>query len=274
MALATCILAAGQGKRMYSRLPKVLHEIAGKPLVAHVLDTACKVTSTQPIVVYGHGGEQLRTAFAKRAITWVEQREQLGTGHAVAQALPHLVENSLVLILYGDVPLLSVATIERLITAAASSGFSLLTVNLNDPTGYGRIIRNARGEITRITEHKDATGDELKIPEVNTGIMAVQSDYLQRWLPSLRNNNAQGEYYLTDCVALAVDEGIAVVGVAASSETEVTGVNNRVQLAQLERAHQTAQAQRLMTHGVTLRDPARIDIRGELECGQDVVIDY
>ena len=281
MHLATCILAAGQGKRMYSQLPKVLHQIAGKPLVGHVLDTATAVSAEPPIVVYGHGGDQLQTAFASRAIIWVEQSEQLGTGHAVAQALPHLAAEALVLILYGDVPLLSVPTVpllsvptvQRLLAAAAASGFSLLTVNLAEPTGYGRIIRNARNEIVRITEHKDASADELAIPEVNTGIMAVKSEYLQRWLPGLRNHNAQGEYYLTDCVALAVSEGIAVVGVAATNELEVTGVNNRVQLAQLERAYQHAAAQRLMETGVTLRDPARLDIRGTLDCGQDVIID-
>ncbi len=273
MHLATCILAAGQGKRMYSQLPKVLHQIAGKPLVEHVLDTATAVSAEPPIVVYGHGGDQLQTAFASRAIIWVEQSEQLGTGHAVAQALPHLAAEALVLILYGDVPLLSVPTVQRLLAAAAASGFSLLTVNLAKPTGYGRIIRNARNEIVRITEHKDASADELAIPEVNTGIMAVKSEYLQRWLPGLRNHNAQGEYYLTDCVALAVSEGIAVVGVAATNELEVTGVNNRVQLAQLERAYQHAAAQRLMETGVTLRDPARLDIRGTLDCGQDVIID-
>lgn len=273
MKLSVCILAAGQGKRMYSRIPKVLHLIGGKPLVGHVLDTASALTPVAPVVVYGHGGDQLRAAFAGCEITWVEQREQLGTGHAVAQALPHLPRDSLVLILYGDVPLLSHATLETLMNAADESGFSLLTVNLPDPTGYGRIVRNHRGDIVRIVEHKDASPEELAILEVNTGIMAVRGEYLHQWLPTLENSNAQGEYYLTDCVAKAVAEGLRVAGVEARDELEVTGVNNRVQLAQLERAFQRAQAEALMTRGVTLLDPARVDVRGSLNCGQDVSID-
>ncbi|MBI4695103.1 MAG: bifunctional UDP-N-acetylglucosamine diphosphorylase/glucosamine-1-phosphate N-acetyltransferase GlmU [Gammaproteobacteria bacterium] len=273
MKLSVCILAAGKGKRMYSALPKVLHRLAGKPLVGHVLDAAAAVTPTAPIVVYGHGGELLPAAFEGREIAWVEQREQLGTGHAVAQALPRIPADTLVVILYGDVPLLSVATLERLIAAAEPSGFSLLTVVLADPTGYGRIVRDAAGEVQRIVEHKDASPAERAIAEINTGIMAVRGDYLHRWLPTLGNDNAQGEYYLTDCVALAVADGIRVAPVAAANEAEVTGVNNRVQLAELERAHQQAQARALMEAGVTLADPARIDVRGRLECGRDCVID-
>lgn len=273
MSAAVCILAAGKGKRMVSNLPKVLHRIAGKPLVGHVLDTAATVSDARPVLVYGHGGDQLQMAFKDRALDWVEQREQLGTGHAVAQALPLLPRDELVLILYGDVPLLSAETLERLLDAAGPSGFSLLTVALPDPAGYGRIVRNAQGEILRIVEHKDATPEELRIVEINTGIMAVRGAYLHRWLPALRNDNAQGEYYLTDCVAAAVAEGIRVAGVFARNEAEVAGVNNRVQLAELERAFQRQCATALMEAGVTLLDPARLDVRGNVDCGQDTVID-
>ncbi len=273
MNLCVCILAAGQGKRMYSKLPKVLHRIAGKPLLGHVLDSAAALTSTTPVVIYGHGGDQLKLSYAGREINWVEQREQHGTGHAVSQALPSLPRDALVLILYGDVPLLSTVTLQSLLTAAEDSGFSLLTVELPDPSGYGRVLRDAKGDITRVVEHKDATSAELAITEVNTGILAVRGEYLHQWLPRLKNNNAQGEYYLTDCIAMAVSAGVRVVGVSANNVSEVTGVNNRVQLAELERAHQRAQAETLMTAGVTLLDPNRIDIRGTLTCGQDVTID-
>ncbi len=273
MSAAVCILAAGKGKRMKSNLPKVLHCIAGKPLVGHVLDTVADVSASRPVLVYGHGGDQLKTTFAARALHWVEQREQLGTGHAVAQALPFLPQDELVLILYGDVPLLSAATLRRLLDAAQPSGFSLLSVKLADPSGYGRIVRDARGEILRIVEHKDAREDELAIDEINTGIMAVRGSFLHRWLPALKNDNAQGEYYLTDCVAAAVAEGIRVAGVFARDDIEVAGVNDRVQLAELERAWQRQRAVALMEAGVTLMDPARLDVRGEVDCGQDTTID-
>ncbi len=273
MSLCVCILAAGQGKRMYSRLPKVLHPLAGKPLVGHVLDTSAALTATKPVVVIGHGGDDVKAHYRSREIAWILQTEQLGTGHAVLQALPALNQEALVLILYGDVPLLSRATLERLVHAAGDSGFAILTVDLPDPTGYGRIVRNAQGDIVRIVEHKDATPSELSIREVNTGIMAIAGRYLHTWLPRLKNQNAQKEYYLTDCVQMAVDEGIRVTGVTADNAIEVTGVNNRVQLAELERAHQRSQAEALMVQGVTLLDPVRIDIRGVLRCEQDVTID-
>jgi bifunctional UDP-N-acetylglucosamine pyrophosphorylase / glucosamine-1-phosphate N-acetyltransferase len=273
MNLTLCILAAGKGKRMYSDLPKVLHRIAGKPLVGHVLDTGTALTSRAPIVIYGHGGELLRKAYHQRDIVWVEQREQLGTGHAVAQALPAIEPQALVLILYGDVPLLTQTTLERLLAAAAPSGFSLLTAALPDPTGYGRIVRHTDGSIARIVEHKDATAEELALNEINTGIMAIRGEYLHRWLPGLGNQNAQGEYYLTDCVSLAATEKIQVVGVETTDPIEVTGVNNRLQLAELERAFQGRWARHLMERGTTLMDPARLDVRGELSCGQDVTID-
>ena len=273
MKLSVCILAAGKGKRMYSDLPKVLHRLAGKPLVGHVLDTAAAITPALPIVVYGHGGERLINAFAGRQIAWVEQREQLGTGHAVAQALPRIPADSLAIILYGDVPLLSVETLRRLIAAAEPSGFALLTAILADPSGYGRVVRDTAGEVVRIVEDKDATPAERAIAEINTGIMAIRGQYLHRWLPTLGNGNAQGEYYLTDCVAMAFAEGIRIAPVAAANALEIAGVNNRVQLAELERAHQLAQARALMEAGVTLADPARIDVRGKLACGRDCVID-
>ncbi|MSR15284.1 MAG: UDP-N-acetylglucosamine diphosphorylase/glucosamine-1-phosphate N-acetyltransferase [Gammaproteobacteria bacterium] len=273
MNLTLCILAAGQGKRMYSELPKVLHRIAGKPLVGHVLDTGAALTLLPPIVIYGHGGELLRKEYRDRHLVWVEQREQLGTGHAVAQALSKIPLDSLVLILYGDVPLLTRETLEKLLAAAAPSGFSLLTAVLPDPTGYGRIVRDRSGTIVKIVEHKDAAADELAINEINTGIMAIRGEYLHRWLPGIGNLNAQGEYYLTDCVGLAVAENIQVHAIATAEPTEVTGVNNRTQLAELERAYQRRQAHALMERGTTVMDPLRIDIRGELICGRDVIID-
>lgn len=273
MDLQVCVLAAGQGKRMRSEKPKVLHQLAHKALVEHVLDTASEVSDQTPIVIYGHAGDQLKRALAARAITWVEQAEQLGTGHAVNQCLTAISEDSMTLILYGDVPLTKAVTLTQLVSAAEKTGFALLTVIMDDPTGYGRIVRNETNEIVAIVEHKDATPEQLKITEVNSGIMAVNSKYLHQWIPSLGNDNAQGEYYLTDCVALAVSEGKSVAGVIANNAAEVTGVNNRQQLAELEREYQSAVATSLMEQGVTLRDPSRIDVRGNLTCGQDVEID-
>lgn len=273
MNLYVCILAAGQGKRMHSDLPKVLHRIGDKPLVGHVLDTAREISDQQPIIVCGHGAEQLRNEFNNESITWVEQRQQLGTGHAVEQALPYIPNDGMTLILYGDVPLLRVTTLNELTAAARRTGYGLLTVELENPSGYGRIIRDPDGAIVRIVEHKDASPQELTIAEINTGIMAVRNSYLHRWIPALKNNNAQGEYYLTDCVAAAAAEGVEIAGVSAATEAEVTGVNNRLQLASLERQYQHDIARDLMEQGVMLRDPARIDVRGELNCGRDVEID-
>ncbi|MGR8950407.1 MAG: bifunctional UDP-N-acetylglucosamine diphosphorylase/glucosamine-1-phosphate N-acetyltransferase GlmU, partial [Gammaproteobacteria bacterium] len=274
MKLQVCILAAGQGKRMRSAKPKVLHQIAHKALVEHVLDTANELSPEEtPIVIYGHGGEQLQDALASRDITWVEQAEQLGTGHAVEQCLPKISADGITLILYGDVPLTSPSTLRQLVEQADASGFGLLTVKMDNPSGYGRIVRDDDDEILAIVEHKDANPEQLAIDEVNTGIMAVKSEFLHRWIPTLGNDNSQGEYYLTDCVAMAVAEEIKVVGVIAENVFEVTGVNNRRQLAELERAYQQSIADKLMEQGVTLRDPARIDVRGNLTCGQDVEID-
>jgi len=258
---------------MNSDLPKVLHRLAGKSLVGHVIDTARQVSSQVPIVVYGHGGDELRTAFSEESVTWVEQREQLGTGHAVDQALGAIPDDGMTLILYGDVPLLRSGTLNSLVDAAQKTGFGLLTVSLEDPSGYGRIVRDATGNVVRIVEHKDASSEELAIAEINTGIMAINSRYLHRWIPQLGNANAQGEYYLTDCVAAAVADGVGIVSVSAASEAEVTGVNNRMQLAELERRYQRDVADGLMEQGVMLRDPSRIDIRGTLQCGRDVEID-
>lgn len=273
MNLTVCILAAGQGKRMHSDRPKVLHEIGGKPLVGHVIDTARTLSAHDPIVVFGHGGEQLKAAFGETPITWIEQREQLGTGHAVGQALPAIPQDGMTLILYGDVPLLRTETLEKLVSTAADGSFGLLTVNLDDPAGYGRIVRDAAGNVCRIVEHKDADAEELAIREINTGIMAINSADLHRWIPALGNSNAQGEYYLTDCVAAAVADGTNIVSVLAASEAEVTGVNNRAQLAMLERRFQRDCADELMERGVMLRDPNRLDVRGSLHCGRDVEID-
>ncbi len=273
MSAAIVVLAAGQGKRMHSNLPKVMHRVAGKPMVEHVLDTARAVSGARPVLVYGHGGAQLRAGLAHRDLTWVEQAEQLGTGHAVAQTLDELPNDGLVLILYGDVPLLRTASLAALLDAAAESGFGVLTVKMGDPTGYGRIVRGEGGDVARIVEHKDASAVELVIDEINTGIMAIDAARLKTWIPRLGNQNAQGEYYLTDCVEMAVAEGVAVKGVLIADADEAMGVNNRRQLAEVERIHQRRLADALLEQGVTLLDPARIDIRGELVCGRDVVID-
>ncbi len=273
MTAAIVVLAAGQGKRMHSDLPKVMHRVAGKSMVEHVLDTAAEISSAQPVLVYGHGGEQLKQGLAHRELTWVEQAEQLGTGHAVAQTLANLPDDGLVVILYGDVPLLRAESLRSLLAAGTDSGFAVLTVSMSNPSGYGRIVRDVSGNVARIVEHKDASESERTIDEINTGIMAIAAASLKRWIPRLGNANAQGEYYLTDCVEMAVAEGVTVKGVLISDEDEAMGVNNRRQLAEVERIHQTRIAGQLMDAGVTLLDPSRIDVRGELRCGRDVIID-
>ncbi len=273
MNATICILAAGKGTRMRSALPKVLHPLAGKPLISHVLDTASQFSDDAPIVVFGHAGDLLKTALRDRNIRWVEQREQLGTGHAMAQVLPALDPQHLALILFGDVPLISQETLHALLQAAQASGFALLTAVVAEPTGYGRIIRDGTGKILKIVEHKDTSPAERTVQEINTGIMVIKGEYLHRWLPQLANTNAQGEYYLTDCVERAVAENIKVAGVLANSEAEITGVNDRVQLASLERTYQRTQAEALMRSGVSLADPARIDVRGSLRCDADSFID-
>lgn len=266
------ILAAGQGKRMRSDLPKVLHQLAGMPLLAHVINAARTLKPTRIVVVYGHGGERVREAFAADAdVAWVRQEPQLGTGHAVMQAVPLLDETAPTLVLYGDVPLVRPVTLQRLIEAAGE-GVGLLTVELDDPDGYGRIVRS-RGKVTRIVEHKDATDKQLEIREINTGIMVLPTVRLKAWLTALKNNNAQKEYYLTDVIAAAVKARVAVGTAGSDIDWETTGVNSKAQLAELERVYQFEVADMLMENGVTLSDPSRIDVRGRLTFGRDVAID-
>ena len=272
MAMNVVILAAGQGKRMHSDLPKVLHPLAGKPLLGHVLDTAREIGATKICVVYGHGGEQVRAALDAPDLTWALQEPQLGTGHAVLQAMPAAVPSAPTLILYGDVPLIRTSTLRRLIEAAGRGSLALLTAQLENPKGYGRIVR-VDGAVKRIVEEKDADDAEKAIREINTGILVAPTAALARWLPMLGNRNAQGEYYLTDIVALAVAEGMPVVTAHPDAIWETEGVNSKLQLAALERVHQRTIAERLMEAGVTLADPARFDVRGELICGRDVSID-
>ena len=270
--LEILILAAGKGTRMRSDLPKVLHNLAGKPLLGHVVDTAHELGAAQTCVVYGFGGEAVPQAMADERLTFVLQAEQHGTGHAVKQALPQLSDNSVTLVLYGDVPLTHTSTLQPLVAAAQAGRLGLLTVNLALPDGYGRIVREG-GKVTRIVEHKDATPAERAIQEVNTGILAVATRHLKRWIAELKNDNAQGEYYLTDIIALAVRDGVTVETHQPKFEWEVLGVNSKAQLAELERIHQNEIAQALLDAGVTLLDPARLDVRGTLKCGRDVTID-
>jgi bifunctional UDP-N-acetylglucosamine pyrophosphorylase/glucosamine-1-phosphate N-acetyltransferase len=273
MQLSVLILAAGQGKRMKSDLPKVLQPLAGRPLLAHVIETARGLGPAEIHVVYGHGGERVREALAAQRVEWVLQAEQLGTGHAVMQAMPAIGDDRLVLVLYGDVPLVRVETLAGLVQLAGARSMSLLSVRLEDPAGYGRIVRDARGRIRRIVEHKDATRRELAIRECNTGIMAVPAKLLRKWLARLRNDNAQGEYYLTDVIAMAVKEKIKVAPLVAGSGTEALGVNDKAQLAEVEAAYRARRAHELMLAGATVVDPARLDVRGEVEIGRDVLID-
>ncbi|HET8745214.1 MAG TPA: bifunctional UDP-N-acetylglucosamine diphosphorylase/glucosamine-1-phosphate N-acetyltransferase GlmU, partial [Ramlibacter sp.] len=265
------VLAAGQGKRMRSQLPKILHPLAGRPLLGHVLAAARALSPARTVVVHGHGAEEVRAAFPGPAVEWVLQAQQLGTGHAVQQAMPLLSAQADVLILYGDVPLVRVETLRGL-AAAGREGVGVLTADLEDPAGYGRIVRDASGRVARIVEHKDASPQELALSEINAGFMALPARRLAAWLAKLTNDNAQQEYYLTDVVGLAVGEGVPVTAVKAQA-WEVAGVNSRRELAQLERQYQKLQAERLLEAGVTLADPARIDVRGELVCGADVAID-
>ncbi|MHB1051876.1 MAG: bifunctional UDP-N-acetylglucosamine diphosphorylase/glucosamine-1-phosphate N-acetyltransferase GlmU [Thiobacillus sp.] len=270
--LEILILAAGKGTRMRSDLPKVLHTLAGKSLLGHVVDTAHALGAVKTCVVYGFGGEAVPQAMAHDELTFVLQAEQHGTGHAVKQALPQLADDSVTLVLYGDVPLTHPATLKPLVAAAKADKLGLLTVTLAYPDGYGRIVRE-NGKVTRIVEHKDASPAEHAIQEVNTGILAVATRRLKNWIAELTNDNAQGEYYLTDIIAAAVRDGVAIDTFQPSFEWEVLGVNSKAQLAELERVHQNEIAQALLNDGVTLMDPARIDVRGTLTCGRDVVID-
>lgn len=273
MSLTIVILAAGQGKRMNSSLPKVLQPLAGRPLLHHVLDTAQALQAAQVHVVYGHGGEQVRQAFAQAPVTWALQAEQLGTGHAVAQATPAIGDDEVVMVLYGDVPLITADSLRPLIDAAMQDKLALLSVKLADPTGYGRILRNNAGQVVRIVEHKDSTTKERAIDECNSGLLAVKAARLKHWLTQLKNDNAQGEYYLTDIVTLAVRENVPVEALLVSDPQEVLGVNDKLQLAEVEHILRLRRARALMQAGATLADPARIDIRGTVSVGRDVFID-
>ena len=266
------ILAAGQGTRMRSSLPKVLHAIGGKPMLAHVIDTASELTPSSISVVYGHGGDQVKHTVNNNNLNWVEQKQQLGTGHAVMQAADAWSDNDVVLILYGDVPLIKTETLAEVLRNG-SEGFGLLTVHLDNPSGYGRIVRDVHANVIAIVEEKDASDEQKAITEINTGILATKGDKLKQWLSKLDNNNAQQEYYLTDVISMSVSDGIAVETIHPEDEFEVTGVNSREQLAELEGVYQERQVQQLMAEGVSFQDPSRFDLRGTVETGQDVFID-
>jgi bifunctional UDP-N-acetylglucosamine pyrophosphorylase/glucosamine-1-phosphate N-acetyltransferase len=273
MNLSIIILAAGQGTRMRSARPKVLHPLAGRPLLSHVIDTARELQPTDIHVVIGHGAEQVQRDFANTDIQWALQAEQLGTGHAVAQAMPAIPDGNTVLVMYGDVPLVSRDTLEPLCSLAEQGMAALLTAELADPTGYGRILHHADGSICGIVEEKDASASERALNEINTGFVAAPATRLRDWVAALDNNNSQGEFYLTDVIARAVTEGTSVRGVMADDITEVLGINDRKQLAVQERYYQQRQAERCLQAGVTLADPARFDLRGTLTAGEDVLID-
>ena len=258
---------------MYSELPKVLHQLAGKSLLEHVHHTASMMESRGIHVVYGNGGEQVKAQLSHLSVDWVEQAEQLGTGHAVKQALPNIPDKDLVLVLYGDVPLITNETLSDLVNAAEETTFSLLTTFVEDPRGYGRIVRNKNGEVSRIVEEKDASNDEKKILEINTGMMVANGKALKQWVEKLEDKNSQSEFYLTDVIEMAVNNGIKVNTVQPHSEVEIRGVNDRAQLSELERYYQLVQAHQLMRRGITIMDPGRFDLRGELEIDSDCYID-
>jgi bifunctional UDP-N-acetylglucosamine pyrophosphorylase / glucosamine-1-phosphate N-acetyltransferase len=267
------ILAAGQGKRMKSALPKVLQPLAGRPLLKHVIDMARSLEPAAIHVVYGHGGDQVREALKHEPVSWVLQAERLGTGHAVMQAMPGVPNDHVVLVLYGDVPLISRSTLTELLSLAGTQQTGLLTVELEDPTGYGRIVRGKGDRVQRIVEQKDASKKELKIRECNTGVLAAPARLLKKWLKSLRNDNSQGEYYLTDVIAMAAKDKVAVNPLVAPNVIEVLGVNDKTQLADLESALRRRMSRDLMLAGVTVVDPARLDVRGSVTHGTDVIID-
>jgi bifunctional UDP-N-acetylglucosamine pyrophosphorylase / glucosamine-1-phosphate N-acetyltransferase len=272
MSTSVIILAAGKGTRMRSKLPKVLQPLAGRPLLNHVIDTAKKLEAKNIITIFGHGGPVVQNAFSHENIQWVEQKEQLGTGHAVKVTLPILPTDGFSLILSGDVPCIQQETLQRLLSVSRETGIGIVTLTVADATGYGRIVRE-NGKIQAIVEHKDASEEQRQIKEFNTGIYCVSNQKLHEWLPKINNNNAQGEYYLTDIVAMAIADGLEVASVEPELAFEVEGVNDRIQLAALEREFQTYQAQQLMKQGVHLIDPSRFDLRGHLIVGQDVRID-
>ncbi|WP_218660491.1 bifunctional UDP-N-acetylglucosamine diphosphorylase/glucosamine-1-phosphate N-acetyltransferase GlmU [Acinetobacter pittii] len=272
MSTTVIILAAGKGTRMRSQLPKVLQPLAGRPLLGHVIQTAKKIHAENIITIYGHGGGHVKQTFAQENIEWVEQAEQLGTGHAVQMTLPVLPKDGISLILYGDVPLVRQTTLEQLVEVSSKTGIGMITLHVDNPTGYGRIVRQ-EGKIQAIVEHKDATEAQRQIQEINTGIYCVSNAKLHEWLPKLSNENAQGEYYLTDIVAMAVADGLEIASIQPELAFEVEGVNDRLQLAALEREFQQQQAKELMQQGVNFADPARFDLRGSVKVGHDVRID-
>ncbi len=272
LGLSIVILAAGQGTRMRSDLPKVLQRLAGKPLLAHVLECSAALEADDICVVYGHGGDVVRATFGDEPLRWALQTEQLGTGHAMQQAMPGTPDANRVLVLFGDVPLLTPATLSVLLGETPPADMAVLTVDLDDPTGYGRVVRE-NGSVIAIVEEKDAGASEKAVREINTGVMLCPADKLKAWLDRLGNDNAQGEYYLTDIIAMAVDDKVEVHGVKAGSSVEVMGINDKKQLAQAERALQARLVDELMKQGVGFADPARVDIRGTLTCGKDVFID-
>jgi bifunctional UDP-N-acetylglucosamine pyrophosphorylase/glucosamine-1-phosphate N-acetyltransferase len=267
------ILAAGQGKRMKSELPKVLQPVAGRPLLKHVIDAAHALEPTATYVVYGHGGDRVREALKDEAVSWALQAERLGTGHAVMQASPNIPDDHVVLILYGDVPLIGRATLAELLTLCGPKQMGLLTMMLEDPSGYGRVVRNGRDRVQKIVEQKDASKKELKIQECNTGVLAAPAKLLKKWLKKLKNDNTQGEYYLTDVIAMAVADKVAVNPLVAANVVEVLGVNDKAQLAEVEAAYRRRVARELMLAGVTVVDPARLDVRGAVTHGSDVFLD-
>jgi len=271
--LEVIILAAGKGTRMFSNKPKVLHQLAAKPLLQHVIDSAKKLGSDSINVVYGYGGKQVQDKITDKVLNWFEQKEQLGTAHAVQQALDNINDSADVLILYGDVPLLSSETLKLLLKEKENSALSLLTARLENPAGYGRIVRNSKNNIIKITEEKDAGDDIKQINEINSGVMIIDGDKLKLWLKRINNNNAQGEYYLTDLIELAVQDGERVTSYTTRDNKEIEGINNKVQLAELERHYQKNQAKKLMESGVTIIDPHRFDLRGHVDIGKDVTID-
>ena len=272
MNTSIIILAAGQGKRMNSALPKVLQRLAGRPLLQHVIDCSHEVGANDICVVYGHGGEEVRAFFQNEDIRWALQAEQLGTGHAVLQAMPATPSDNRVLMLYGDVPLLRPQTLAKLFDGCDYDEVAVLTIDLDNPFGYGRIIRQ-NGNVTKSIEERDATDEEKAITEVNTGVMCAPANKLKTWLERLGNDNSQGEYYLTDVIGMAVADGVVVRGVKADNQAEIMGINDKKQLAEAERALQARRVEELLDSGVTFADPARVDIRGELHCGKDVFID-
>lgn len=272
-SLEIVILAAGQGTRMRSKLPKVLHQLAGKPLLEHLANTAEKLHPKNIFVVYGHAGEKVRSELAHLPVQWVAQTELLGTGHALAQAMPGINKNSRVLVLVGDIPLISVETLQKLTQEITSKEVGVVVTTLPDPSGLGRILRDEKKQVIGIVEEKDATPEQKKISEINTGIFLANANYFQRWLPEIKNQNAQKEFYLTDVITFAVNENITIKTIQAACAEEVQGINDRAQLAQLERYFQQQQTQQLMRAGVTLHDPNRFDLRGELICATDVTID-